>query len=257
MICISDRVCVNPLGFPNPTSLEIMRLSKICKFVHFCKMTELINYSILFIYLYSISWVQLFLVPVEYLWPCVALRWRFGDCLAAYRFLGTDGLPLTQGRWQSHCPHLGPLLWPSSPSSQMTAYVLLRYCRAWTDLLMQTGIEDYANMSDCALEWGNRAGSWELQPQLLSQHDPQSYNSHLEHGTWLFYRLPYLFLLTCIHFGKDLPMVLSPCWTILQGSFPLVFLEGRYSGVLKPIAAGHSAQQWLLSCAAAVENPEW
>lgn len=55
-------------------------------------MTELINYFILFIYLYSISWVLLFLVPVEYLWPCVALRWRFGDSLATYRLWGTGGL---------------------------------------------------------------------------------------------------------------------------------------------------------------------
>lgn len=45
-------------------------------------MTELINYFILFIYLYSVSWVQLFLVPVEYLWFYVALVGRFGECLA-------------------------------------------------------------------------------------------------------------------------------------------------------------------------------
>lgn len=81
-------------------------------------------------------------------------------------------------------------------------------------------------MSDCALEWGNRAGSWELQLQLPSQHDPQSSNSHFEHGTWLFYRLPYFFLPAYLHpFGRDLSMVLSSCWTILQGSFSLVCLK--------------------------------
>lgn len=174
MICISDREYVNPLGFPNPSSLKITCLGKICKFLlFFFLMPELINYFILFIYLFIyISWVQLFLVPVEYSWPCVALRWRFGDCLASYRFLSTDGLWFTQGRWWSHCPHLRALLWHSCPSDQMRFCVLLRYCRAYTDILMQTAIEDYANISDCALEWGNRAGSWEPQPQMPSQHDP-------------------------------------------------------------------------------------
>lgn len=32
----------------------------------------------------------------------------------------------------------------------------------------------------------------------------------------------YFCLLICIYFGKDLPMVLSPCWTIVQGLFSLV-----------------------------------
>ena len=83
--------------FPNPISWQIMCLSKICKFdVHFCKMPELINYFILFMYVDSFCWVQLFLVPAEYLWLCVALRWWFGDYLATYRFLDTAGLWFTQ-----------------------------------------------------------------------------------------------------------------------------------------------------------------
>lgn len=76
MICISDRVCVIPSDSPNPTSLQIMCLSKICKFdVHFCKMPELINYLILFLCLDSFGWIQLFVLPAEYLRLCVALRW--------------------------------------------------------------------------------------------------------------------------------------------------------------------------------------
>lgn len=58
VICISDGVYVIPFGSPNLASLRMMCLSKICKFdVHFCKMPELINYLILFIYLDSFSWV--------------------------------------------------------------------------------------------------------------------------------------------------------------------------------------------------------
>jgi len=59
-------------------------------------MPELINYFILFMYVDSFCWVQLFLVPAEYLWLCVALRWWFGDYLATYRFLDTAGLWFTQ-----------------------------------------------------------------------------------------------------------------------------------------------------------------
>jgi len=45
---------------------------------------------------------------------------------------------------------------------------------------MQIGDEDYANVSGCALEWGSRAGSWEVQPQLPSLLKLQGSGEELE-----------------------------------------------------------------------------
>lgn len=64
--------------------------------------------------------------------------------------------------------------------------MVVSYCRAQTSILMQIGVEDYANVSGCAdtmcppLECGSRAGSWEVQPLLPSLLELQGSGEELE-----------------------------------------------------------------------------
>lgn len=95
---------------------------------------------------------------------------------------------------------------------------------------MQTGIEDYANMSHCALEWETGQGAGNHSLSCHPSVSAQSYNSHLEHGTWLFYGLPYLFLPAYLHqLWKGSFHGIKSLWDNFARILLPSVSEGRYS----------------------------